>query len=223
MGKIIPGEPLPKHTKLDYDECYAKVVLEKVFPERYSNLQISDKPDLRDESNTIGIEVTSAIPQSKRESVSLWADIESQTAKNPERNKARMKQLGVTYTGGVQGWPATVYPTGCFDKSPFVDVIDVIQGKIEKLNSGEYASLGRYDLYVETELFVERGFLPEILNRVLKINTMSNTYAYIYMICVNGICAFDLIQKTYEVRKILFEQYDLAIEARNFVERAETE
>lgn len=222
MGKIIPGEPLPKHTKWDYDECYAKVVLEKAFPERYSNLWIADKPDLRDESNTVGIEVTSAIPQSKRESVSLWADIESHTAKNPERNKARMEQLGVKYTGGVQGWPGTVYPTGCFDKSPFVDVIDVFQMKIKKLNSGEYASLCRYDLYVETELFIESSFLPEILNRVLKINTMSNTYTYVYMVCLNGICVFDLVQKTYEIRKIVLEQYDLAIEARNLVERAET-
>ena len=64
MAKIEKDRPLPSHTKLDYDECYAKIVLEKFFPDQYENLQISDKPDLRDISNNIGIEVTSAIPQS---------------------------------------------------------------------------------------------------------------------------------------------------------------
>ena len=55
MAKIEKDRPLPSHTKLDYDECYAKIVLEKFFPDQYENLQISDKPDLRDISNNIGI------------------------------------------------------------------------------------------------------------------------------------------------------------------------
>ena len=28
MVKIEKDRPLPRHTKLDYDECYAKIVLE---------------------------------------------------------------------------------------------------------------------------------------------------------------------------------------------------
>lgn len=222
MGISITGASAPKHTKWDYGECYAKVVLEKVFPERYSNLQIHDKPDLRDETNTIGIEVTSAIPQHTRESISLWSRIESNASKNPKRDIARMEQLGVKFTGGVQGWPSTVYPTGCFDKSPYVEIVSAIHGKIKKLNGGEYVSLKRYDLYVETELFIETDFLLEILNRVLNINTMEKSYSYLYILCVNGICVFDLVEKTCEIRTIPFEQYDLAMEARNLVERAET-
>lgn len=75
MAKIEKDRPLPSHTKLDYDECYAKIVLEKFFPDQYENLQISDKPDLRDISNNIGIEVTSAIPQSEQEAMALACEI----------------------------------------------------------------------------------------------------------------------------------------------------
>ena len=35
MAKIEKDRPLPSHTKLDYDECYAKIVLEKFFPDQY--------------------------------------------------------------------------------------------------------------------------------------------------------------------------------------------
>lgn len=82
MPRIIPGEPRPDHTKIDYDECYAKLVLEKVFSERYNNLIFSDRPDLRNQRNTIGVEVTSAIPEDVKESTKLWYRLETNTAKN---------------------------------------------------------------------------------------------------------------------------------------------
>lgn len=59
--KMEKDRPLPKHTKFDYNECYAKIVLEKFFPDEYKNLHISDRPDLRTEDGNIGIEVISAI------------------------------------------------------------------------------------------------------------------------------------------------------------------
>ena len=31
MLKIEKDKPLPSHTRLDYDECYAKIILEKFF------------------------------------------------------------------------------------------------------------------------------------------------------------------------------------------------
>ncbi|MDY0267105.1 MAG: hypothetical protein RBQ94_05615 [Methanimicrococcus sp.] len=42
-------------------EIKAKNVLEKVYPDKYKNLLICDKPDLQDEFNCIGVEVTYGI------------------------------------------------------------------------------------------------------------------------------------------------------------------
>ena len=63
---------MPRHTKLDYDECYAKIILEMFFPAKYQDLQISDRPDLRTKDGNIGIEVTSAIPQEEQEALAPY-------------------------------------------------------------------------------------------------------------------------------------------------------
>ena len=94
MAKIEKDRPLPSHTKLDYDECYAKIVLEKFFPDQYENLQISDKPDLRDISNNIGIEVTSAIPQSEQEAMALACEIPYLEKEKQDKRIAYLKKKG---------------------------------------------------------------------------------------------------------------------------------
>lgn len=222
MPRIIPGEPLPDHTKIDYNECYAKLVLEKVFPERYNNLIFSDRPDLRNQRNTIGVEVTSAIPEDVKESTKLWYRLESNTAKKPELNKERMKQLGVEYTGGVQAWPPTVYPTGNFDESPYKEVLNALRDKVGKLNSGNYALLKRYDLFIETELVDEPDFLPIIMKRAIAINTEKLMYSYLYVLFLSRVCVFDLEKSTFEIR-LFTEQFETALEARQIVEDGEND
>ena len=221
MSSIEPGKPLPNHTKLSYEECYAKLILETLVPDRYDDLSISDRPDLRSVSDTVGIEVTSATPPSKRESERLWYNMPYVTPQIAERNKERMAQLGVPYTGGIQAWPAITYPTGCFDASPFVNVIDTFATKLRKLNSGHYAELERYDLYIEADWFLSEDLLPEILKRTIKLNSMPKTFHFVYLACINGVCSFDLAKKEFEVRKLTVEQYEIAMKARNLVERGE--
>lgn len=222
MQRIIPGELLPDHTKLRYNECYAKLILENVFPERYSGLQFSDKPDLRNQSNTIGIEVTSSIPKNTQETKKLWLQLENKTAKNPKRNKERMLKLGVRYTGGTQCWPSTVYPTGHFESSPYTKILDVFKGKVYKLNNGDYSMLERYDLFIETELFAERIFMPVILKKAISLNTKELKYSFLYVLFLNRVCVFDLEKNTYEIR-LFIDRYKTAIDARRMVEDGEND
>ncbi len=63
--RIEKNKPLPNHTKLNYDECCAKLILEELFPKRYHKLALSDKPDLQGEE--VGIEVTIANNQKMEE------------------------------------------------------------------------------------------------------------------------------------------------------------
>ncbi len=111
MVKIEPGKPLPGHTRLDYDECCAKITLEELLPAQYQNLILADKPDLQ--GNEVGIEVTIADDRKKQEAVSNWV-----RANNTENKKIRdsaierMRQLGVEFTGGIQGWPGLTHRFG---------------------------------------------------------------------------------------------------------------
>ena len=102
--KIEKDKPLPDHTKLDYYECYAKIVLEDLFPDRYFNLILADKPDLQ--GYDVGIEVTKANGKNREELEGCWV-----TANNCSnwakacRCVDRMKQLGAEYNRAVQSWP----------------------------------------------------------------------------------------------------------------------
>ena len=70
MVAIDPGKPLPDHTKLDYDECCAKLTLEELFPERYAQLTLADKPDLQGQD--VGIEVTVANDPKMQEALNKY-------------------------------------------------------------------------------------------------------------------------------------------------------
>lgn len=54
-------------SKLRWEECCAKLILERVFPERFGTLTISDKPDLQNLTLDVGIEVTTAESKAEKE------------------------------------------------------------------------------------------------------------------------------------------------------------
>ena len=145
MVAIDPGKPLPDHTKLDYDECCAKITLEELFPARYQNLILADKPDLQ--GNEVGIEVTLADDCKKQEAVGNWVRANSTyDARIRDSAIERMRQLGVEYTGGIQSWPG-------FDTS-FRQIENAVKKKIEKLKTGNYRIFPRYELFVFTDIWL---------------------------------------------------------------------
>lgn len=109
MAKIEKGHPLPSHTKLKYDECHAKILLEKFFPEVYNDLQISDRPDLRDVANSVGVEVTSAIPQGEQEALAIACTIPYLSKKERKRKITYLKAKGYDYGKYVMPHPPRGY------------------------------------------------------------------------------------------------------------------
>lgn len=152
MAKIRENEPLPPHTRLSYDECYAKLILEKIFPNRYENLQLSDKPDLRDLKHNIGIEVTSVIPKEEQEALNLAAMMPYVNEQSQERRRKRLKKIGYRYTKyGMAHPPESYRYDGDFNDvnikdTPCKRFLEAYEEKIRKLNSGNYAELEGYDV-----------------------------------------------------------------------------
>lgn len=58
--------PLPKHTELDYYECYAKIILSHLLSINCESILIRDRPDLQFIDDSRGIEVTQAIDQDQQ-------------------------------------------------------------------------------------------------------------------------------------------------------------
>lgn len=73
-----------------FDEYFAKVVLERCFSDKFTDLQIADKPDLRYGSK-IGIEVTNCMPTRVAEAFNLWHKVEKQGDKTPPRVLERLE------------------------------------------------------------------------------------------------------------------------------------
>lgn len=218
MAIIGKGKPLPNHTKLDYDECYAKLVLERHFQNRYSSLKILDKPDLIDEENGIGIEVTSAILQKRREAIKLWYKMPYYSAEEQDRKKERMQQLGEPYQGQIQGW-TTIYPNELNEQHPLINFISAVENKVKKLNKKHYWKLKQYDLYVYSEFFIQEELLPNIIRKINEVNCGNLNFTFIYLFTQDCIYEFDC---NGNYRTVEFNNVnELARQARKMVEEAE--
>lgn len=226
MSKIESDKPLPNHTHLDYEECYAKVILESLFLDEYKDLKIVDKPDLINETTKVGIEVTSAIPQKHREAVRLWSMIPYVSPQQADDDKERMKQLGVEYQVGVQAWQSQSYSASDILKTPLLDVVSAFQNKIEKLNKGQYQQLQRYDLFIHSEVWLDSGRASEMLQVLAEKNVGNLVYTSVFLTTSIDFFRFDLLKGDYLVTPYdLYhnKQFDWAMKARQMVEDGEKE
>ena len=211
--KIEEDKPLPDHTKLDYNECCAKLILEELFPDRYHNLLLADKPDLQ--GVDVGIEVTIANDRKMQEALNCWIKANNcQDEKLRNHYIERMAQLGVKYTGGVQGWPGF---------SPSFDLTrDAVESKVRKLKKGNYKPFERYELFVFTDTWYYEDII-ETAKEYLFSDSVSEYYKTVYVLSEGAdLHVFKTNIKVYYNIKIdVSEQSDRNIRARQMVEDAE--
>lgn len=229
MSEIKRNRPLPRHTKLNYDECYAKIVLEKFFPEEYQDLQISDRPDLRAKDGSVGIEVTCAIPQKELEMIALSSDIPYVDKKTKEKRIAYLEKNGYKYSNYV-----LVYSPNEDQKLPkfrhvetrnnfCTDFISAVKNKIRKLNSGSYDLLPRYDLFVQSELYIEEWMLEKLIDKLCLLSVQPHNYTFIYLLALNGLFIFDIASHKYSVKETGKKLWGLGNIAYDMVEKGETD
>lgn len=209
--RIDKNKPLPDHTKLDYDECCALLVLKELFPERYANLEIKDKPDLQ--SDTIGVEVTIADDKKHQEALNNWLKAyHCEDESKKEKYIERMKQLGVTYTGGIQTWG---------NYMPSVNMIfEAINKKIEKVAKSNYREYDNYELFVFSDVWMHESVTEE-LKEYLENNDVFESYNIVYLLEM-GYILHVFTRDDYRIVEIdKTEQTNRNIRAREMVELAE--
>ena len=228
MVKIEKDRPLPRHTKLDYDECYAKIVLEKFFPAKYQNLQISDRPDLRTKDGNIGIEVTSAIPQEEQEALALASEIPYIDKEKQKERIDYLKKIGYKYTKyGMLHPPRSYAWTGLGNPDIEItfcrDFIHAVEEKIKKLNSGNYDLLPEYDLFVQSELYIEEWMRQKLIDKLCQLSTQRYNYKFIYLLALNGLFVFDISTQKYSMKETGEKLWGLGTAARDMVEKGEVD
>lgn len=195
-------QALPEHTKLRYEECYAKVVLERAFPEIFSSpLQIKDRPDLQSIDGQIGVEVTSALPQS-RQKISAYI---SKISRNPNESYKEEYKKKIEAAGGHYGFIAT-YPSG---SDSFGLILKAIEEKVKKLNKPHYNKeiLSNY-LYVKSDIYASEEMVQKALEDIGAIqNSYNRKFDLIFVMVPENFYIFDCINKRYKLLP-----YDSAIQ-----------
>ena len=97
-NQIEENMPLPKHLVTKWEEIYAKLILEFYFPDHFNNLDYAkEKPDLRNEITSIGIEVTSSMDKTERTLDSIYPrDFKYGNADERKKAETTIKKLGGT-------------------------------------------------------------------------------------------------------------------------------
>lgn len=180
-----------------FDEYFAKVILEKCFPEKFIDLLIADKPDLRSGSE-IGIEVTNCMPKETVEAFNLWHRAAKQGEQTPPRILERLEQLKDTVhlEGNTLIWEQGSYVEDDIDNSPIKEFVNAVASKIERLNNANanYAEMKSYELFVNS--FIDISTIKQMYALLKKIKTLNNKpkkFENIYLITSNQkLLVFDM-------------------------------
>ena len=153
---IDPDKPLPPKLGREYWETFAKLILEKYYPDIFFNLSVDDeKPDLRNEDANIGVEVTSAENEESREIDSLYSGPYSYgNEAQKEKGLRKIEKLG----GKVEKY-FLMHPVRNRDLNK---IYTAVKSKTYKLNHNYTVFKKNYLLIFDTNLIADQE-LPEIL------------------------------------------------------------
>ena len=210
---IDKRKPLPPHTKRDYWECYAKIVLEELFPKKFCNLLLADKPDLQDSKGYVGIEVTRAENPKQAEVESLYSTLHYKNEKKKAQAIERIEKLGAKVHDG--------FMMGIKGTDGFERINNVIITKCETIAKGGYEPFDEYHLFMFSSTYAVDYMLQEEL-QCLIAEDIGKFYRVIYVLVPGGMYCFDLTTKEYKVFDIDSNmQHKQATKARQMVEEGE--
>ena len=226
--KIDRNQPLPGHTKLNYDECLAKLVLERLFPERYPKLNISDKPDLRNSYNCIGVEVTSSVKEAEYEIERLLsAHNHASNEKEKSRKIKQLNKLGVKNLDSQHLFPTYCRSSPDLCSEAIADFICAFDKKLGKLNQGHYEEMKEYDLFIISEFCMQpqqqedrvQGILRDLLDRNVKVK--GKTFSFVYALDNRTMYRWDLTSSTYNIINLSIDFMKVCFEAKEMVAERE--
>lgn len=188
----------------NFYEIFAKISLQNVFPDEFSNLTLSDRPDLIDDTRKLGIEVTYATNEKEERLNAYYQDslfgkrIEQISSKGLSvfrKNKYDIVFDGETHT--VSAYKKEYEP---FDINI---VYEAIERKFLKLNSGLYKYPDNISLYLEMSKYsyeiADMSVAEKILSYANELKS-KNTFAFkeIFYDCIFIMYRCNLLNGTVE-------------------------
>lgn len=213
-GRIVidPEKPLPAKLSKEYWETFAKLILEHFFPEKFYDLSVEgEKPDLRNTSANIGIEVTSVGNEKSREIESLYT--RQYTYGNDAQKEKALKRI--EELGGKLKEFFLMHPVVNRDIGK---IYTTVKTKTQKLNK-DYQIFNKNDLFIFDENIILDAELPEVLNNIAANSVGNKSFNDVYIYCFGGdLYKFDMLHKKYKhIEKSDKIVQQLAIDARQML------
>lgn len=212
---INKNEPLPMHTKVDYYESYAKVVLEELYPEEFVNIEIKDRPDLQMNDGEWGIEVTNSIDEDQREIDRLYVGILHNSIRNKKGALAKINKLGGKFYGNIlAGKPGT---------DSFDLILSAFNNKLNLLNGKGYEQFNKNGLFIFSDIYADdRMIINAIKDMQQSQKDRVKQFNKVFILIPGGCYCFDLFKGNYAVNPIEDSvQSTQAYKARDLVEKYE--
>lgn len=189
---IDPEKPLPTELSKEYWETFAKLILEHFFPKKFYDLSVDgEKPDLRNSSANIGIEVTSVENEISREIDSLYTR-QYTYGNDSQKEKAlkRIKELG--------GKPEKFFLMHPVINRDIGKIYKAVKTKTQKLNK-DYQIFNENDLFIFDTNIILDAELPEVLNNIVTNSIGNESFNNVYIYCFGGdLYMFDISSKKYD-------------------------
>lgn len=184
-----------------FNEYFAKVILENCFPNKFQNIEVSDKPDLRYNGNKIGIEVAYCMPEEVVEAFNC-IDRYEKAEDIPEKTIRKAKRAGVTLDEQGVLWDQGSYADNMpIEKTPIRYFLGMVRQKVERLNSktADYAEMESYELFINSSLIIPNWFKEKTYESLKSINNGVKKYDVVYLrVNDQKIFVYNLKESKYE-------------------------
>ena len=201
-----------------FDTCfferYAMVSLATLLGEHYAHLVNRDRPDLQDETQSIGIEVTRAIRENKNVANALVNEMAGENIKEVNAEDLRhINQSGYAYglgDGSIIGrneyefWSLAL---------PLKRILEI---KMDKVNNGFYGDFDEFGLFVFTKEDLDLDQIKQTIAFMMEKQAYQNRlYSRLFISQIQAMFDCDIETGQYKKYKVSREQrrqfYDVAI------------
>ena len=200
-----------------FDTCfferYAMVSLASLLGEHYAHLVNRDRPDLQDEAQSIGIEVTRAIRENKNVANALVNEMAGEDVKEVNaEDMLHINQSGYAYglgDGSIIGrneyefWSLAL---------PLRRILEI---KMDKVNNGFYGDFNEFGLFIFTKEDLDLDQIKQTIAVMMEKQAYQNRlYSRLFLSQIQTLFDCDLETGRYRKIKISAEQ------RRSFYEEA---
>ena len=186
-----------------FDTCfferYAMVSLATLLGEHYANLVNRDRPDLQDEAQSLGIEVTRAIRENKNVANALVNEMAGEDVKEVNAEDLRhINQSGYAYGLG----DGTLIGRNEYDFwSLALPLKRILEIKMDKVNNGFYGDFNEFGLFVFTKEDLDLDQIKQTIAFMQEKQAFQNRiYSHVFISQIQTL--FDCDLETGHYRKI---------------------